>query len=118
MDNPPNPQQKEDKALLALITATLHVREDEVGLEEIKRYLEPNIDLTPEDEAAINRFGSDPFASAPPNAAEVTARAQENRVMALNRKNTDSRFSAKTTEELDRKRKELLEKLRKRQKST
>ena len=117
MNSQPNPQQKEDKALQALITATLHVRGDDVRLEEIEHYLKPGIELSSEDERAIKRLGADPFASVVADSSKAAAVTQESFVMALNRKNKDSDFETKTTEELNRKRRELLEKLRKRQTS-
>lgn len=116
MNNQQDPQQKEDKAIQALITATLHVRGDDVRPEEIQPYLEQTIVLSTEDEAALRKLGPDPLASAVVKQSGSSIPVPESDyAMAMNRKKPDSGFSAKTSKELDRKRQELLAKLRKKQ---
>jgi hypothetical protein len=113
-------QEKEDRATQALITAALHVRGDDMTLEQISQHLKPGVQLSPEDEAALRALGADPLAELPARSQHpaVHDSAVQEAFLALNRKKPGQGFSPKTEQELARKRQELLEKLRKRRKET
>lgn len=114
MNESDTPSRREDKAAQALISAALHVRDAEVTTEEIRPYLSGDVALSAEDEAALKRKGSRPLASGTSTGAAPQAEAFESEeFMALHRKQPGKGFSPKTEEEIKRKRKELLEKLRK-----
>lgn len=105
---------REEKALQALVSAALHVRGDEVSLEEIQRYLTGEVTLSAEDEAALKRKGSKPLvhAAAVPAASQAET-ADAEAFMALHRKKPEKGFSSETEEEIRRKRAELLAELQK-----
>jgi hypothetical protein len=101
-------QNEETRAVEALITAALHVWDHEITAEEIASFLNGEISLSPEDEAALERLGM----QLPKNRAssEVAGdgecgRSQE--LLALHRKKPSGGFSAATEQELNRKREEL-----------
>jgi hypothetical protein len=109
----PGPEQKpnrEEQALQALISASLHQTDDEVSMEEIRPYL-GEIELSAEDEEALKRQGK-PGASAEPFETQLQSSESE-AFLALHRKRPPGGFSQKTEEEIKKKRQELLEKLRK-----
>lgn len=114
MNESDTPSQREDKAVLALISAALHVRDADVTDEEIHPYLKEGVTLSAEDEAALKRKGSAPLAPKVATGtvphAEIVESAE---FMALHRKQPGEGFSPKTEEEIKRKRDQLLEKLRK-----
>jgi hypothetical protein len=108
-------KDREDKAIQALISAALHVGDEEVADQEIQKHLRPNVTLSAQNEAALQRAGRNPLATVPrlsaspePQPAEVEA------FMALHRKRPAGGFSARTEEEIKKKREELLAKLRQR----
>lgn len=108
------PLRREEKAVQALISAALHVRGDDASMEEIQPYISNEIALSAEDEAALKRKGAQQLVSV--QEAALTQKAETADVeafMALHRKQPEQGFSAKTEEEIRRKREELLEKLRK-----
>lgn len=106
--------RKEDKAVQALISAALHVRDADVTEEEIRPYLKGPVTLSAEDEAALKRKGSAPLSSIVLDGAAPQAEVVESaEFLALHRKQPGEGFSPKTEEEIKRKRDELLEKLRK-----
>jgi len=100
---------REEDALLALISAALHVKTDEVSLDEIRPYLTSEIGLSSEDEAALNA-SRNPRQN--PTRIEAEGDTPESEAfMALNRKRPQGGFSQKTEEAIKLKRQELLEKL-------
>ena len=108
---------REEKALHALVSVALYVDEGDVSLEEIQPYLEAPVTLSPEDEAALKRKGSNPLVHT--KAACTTAQtesADAAEFMALHRKRPEKGFSAKTEEEIRHKRAELLAELQKKKK--
>lgn len=108
------PQRREEKAVQALISAALHVSEDAVRAEEIRPYLSKSVVLSADEEAALKRKASRPLAASPSVvSSSETETADKAAFMALHRKQPGQGFSAKTEEEVRRKREELLEKLRK-----
>lgn len=109
----PGPEQtpnREDKALQALISASLHQTDDEVSMDEIRPYL-GEIELSAEDEEALKRQGK-PRATLEPDESQLQPSESE-AFLALHRKRPTGGFSRKTEEEIKKKRQELLERLRK-----
>ena len=109
----PGPEQKpnrEEQALQALISASLHQTGDEVSMDEIRPYL-GDIELSTEDEEALKRQGK-PLATVGPDETQLQPSESE-AFLALHRKRPAGGFSQKTEEEIKKKRQELLEKLRK-----
>jgi len=106
--------RREDKAVQALISAALHVRDQKVSTNEISPYLEGKVGLSANDEAALKGKGCRPLASGsgtlPMPLAEMV---ESEEFVALNRKQPGQGFTPKTEEEIKRKREELLERLRK-----
>lgn len=108
------PSLREDKAVQALISAALHIRDAEVTTKEISPYLVGEVVLSAEDQAALKRKGSRPLASgASTGSAPPVEIVESEEFMALHRKQPGQGFSPKTEQEIKRKREELLEKLRK-----
>lgn len=106
--------RREDKAVQALISAALHVRDTDVTAAEVCAYLACEVVLSTEDEAALQQKGSRPLAATNSTTYEPDVEAIESEeFMALHRKQPGQGFSPKTEEEIKRKREELLEKLRK-----
>jgi hypothetical protein len=113
------PSRREEKAVQALISAALHVRDAEVTTDEINPYLAREFVLSAEDEAALKRIGSRPLISgASTGAVPLAELVESEEFMALHRKQPGQGFSPKTEEEIKRKRQELLEKLRKKKGSS
>lgn len=112
-----NSKRREDKAIQALISASLHQDEADVTEEELKPYLRGNIHLTPEDEAALKAKKSKSHSASSAIASENVFDAVESEeFMALNRKQPELGFSQKTEDEVKRKREALIAELRKRKK--
>ncbi len=105
-----NPKNREEKALQALISASLHAKAGDVSLDEIRPYLTGDIKLSAEDEAALAASRKARTTTVPESQVET---ADSEAFMALHRKRPAGGFSSKTEEEIKRKRQELLEKLRK-----
>jgi hypothetical protein len=112
-----NSKRKEDKAVQALISAALHVGEEEVTAEEIRPYLSGEVVLSAEDEDALKGLAYGIVSERPqtdlPTQTDVV---ETEEFMALHRKQPGQGFSAKTEEEVKRKREELLAELRKKKK--
>ena len=111
MAGPEQTPNREEKALQALISAALHVNNDNVTLEEIQPYLNSDVTLSAEDEAALRLSKKRLVREATPQTQGMFSEAES--FMALHRKRPTSGFSAKTEDEIKRKREELLQKLRK-----
>ena len=113
--------RKEEVALDALITASLRCAEAEISEAEVAEFGDPHVVLLPDDEAAIQERSADEiFASrraCQPVAKSQSSVAEENALfMAMNRKNAGDTHSEESQKELDRKRQEILEKLKSRKK--
>jgi|ERR1051325_1748385 hypothetical protein len=112
MSTPREKNDREDKALQALISATLHVEDVPVTEKEIEKHLGKSLALSTEDEEALRRLGPNPLQSvvkAPLNKPQDT---EAQIVAALNRKKPEGGFSARTEQQIQAKREELLAKLR------
>lgn len=109
-----NSKPREDKAVQALISAALHIGDEEVTAEEIRPYLCGEVVLSAEDEAALKRLKSGSVSARSQTDLPRQAEDEETEeFMALHRKQPGQGFSPKTEEQIKRKREELLEKLRK-----
>lgn len=115
MNRPNQPESREEKAVQSLISAALHVGDEEITDEEIQKHLRGNVPLSPEDEAALQRAGRNPLATVPrQQIPRQTQPAEAEAFMALNRKRPEGGFPQSTEEEIKKKREELLAKLRQR----
>ena len=96
MNSANNPKDREEKALLALISGALHQRAGVVSLEEIRPYLTDEIKLSAEDEAALVACRN----AKPAPVAKTTQieTADSEAFLALHRKRPTDGFSAKTEE--------------------
>jgi hypothetical protein len=114
-----NSKRMEDKAVQALISAALHVDGEDVTVDEIRQYLCGEVELSVEDETALDRvmpsLVSEGSQSNLPIQSDVVGTEE---FMALHRKQPGQGFSAKTEEEVKRKREELLAELRKKKKGS
>ncbi|HRY49090.1 MAG TPA: hypothetical protein P5186_13665 [Candidatus Paceibacterota bacterium] len=114
MTAPNQSKDREDKAVAALISAILHVGEGDVSEDEIRKYLKSGICLSSEDEAALQRLGSNPMELVSKSETSLSGQPTETEFLAaLHRKKPAGGFSPKTEEEIRKKREELLAKLRK-----
>jgi hypothetical protein len=127
----PDNAKAQEKAIEALIAASLRApsKETEVTDEEISRYVDQHVTLSSEDEAALEKGKpgvmqaikkilqgneqEDYDCTARPSKAE-----RSEQFVAMNRKNTANEFSQLTESELDRKRREMIEKIKKKQGQT
>lgn len=127
----PENTNAQEKALEALIAASLRAptKETEVTDEEISRYVEQCVTLSSEDKAALEKSKpgveyaikkilqgneqEDCDCTARPSTAE-----RSEQFVAMNRKNTTNEFSQLTESELDRKRREMIEKIKNKQRRT
>lgn len=115
------PNKREEDALAALISASLHLTGDHVSDEEVELFLKHSHDLPPEYMAALDALGANiveglaasvaGFSSAGKPSAYVRDQVSELHT-AMNRKNAEDRHSQKTEEELERRRREILDKLK------
>ena len=121
----PENAKAQKKAIEALIAASLRApsKETEVTEEEISRYVDQRVTLSPEEEAALEKSKPALMQSIKgilqgneqedEDQAARPSRAERNELCtAMNRKNSANEFSELTESELDRKRREMLEKLR------
>ncbi len=116
MNDPIDP--KEEKALDALISAALYPFEStaEVSEAEAQAFIEERRPLTKSEEDAIARISDDPSGWAgnePPDATWATAAAQHE-LAAMHREKVDEDLDAATVAEIERKRAEIREKLKRR----
>ncbi len=123
--NTPSQPDREDRAIDALIAAAL--RHGELNAptdEEIQKFLANVPPVSPEGKAALDALGPDIVrritqASSRPSPSARAAQAEEELsplYMAMNRKNASGEMDARTKEELEKKRKEALERIRNRKK--
>lgn len=104
---------KDVKALEALMTASLHVWDHEITTEEIKEFLGGTVSLSQDDEAALAKLGNNPLdkkGSEKPTDESANKRKSE-ALLALHRKKPVQGFSGETEKEIDRKRAEIRKKL-------
>jgi hypothetical protein len=124
----PENTNAQEKALEALIAASLRApdKETEVTEAEISRYVDQRVTLSSEDEAALEKakprvmqsigiilqgnLQEDDDCTIRPSKAE-----HAEQFCAMNRKNTTNEFSQITESELDRKRREMIERVKKKQ---
>jgi hypothetical protein len=114
-------------AIEALIAASLRVPDEgtEVTEEEINRFVNQQVTLNQEDEAALERSKPQAMQAISEilkgkeqiNCINKTrsSKAEKLEFAAMNRKNATNEFSALTDSELDRKRKEMIEKIKQKQ---
>jgi hypothetical protein len=107
---------REEKAIDALITGALHSwSPKDVSEAEVNEFLASNVELTDSEKAALSRvheqFRSGGSVNDVP-ADSVLREAMESPYMAMNRENATDQAPAETREEVDRKRAELLAKLK------
>ena len=101
--------EREERAVAALISAALHQDETPVASAVVAKYLRGEFALSEEDVRALARAKLTLGSVAPVGDAE--SRAAELNVAALHRQKPQTGFSKATEEELERKRRELREKL-------
>ncbi len=115
--NPLNPHaEREEKAVAALIAAALHQEKTPVDSALVAKYLRGEFTLTEEDvralaQAKLNLGAGAPVENTRAGAAELDV---ADNVAALHRQKPTSGFSKATEEELERRRRELREKLSRR----
>jgi len=113
MTDSENNSKREEKAVQALISAALHVRDLELTADEIRPYVAKEVHIADADEAALRRIGAKPLSKSTPLAQQQVEQAVGcDEFMALHRKKPGQGFSQKTEDEIKRKREELLAKLK------
>ena len=124
MKTPPQ-QDREDRAVDALVAAALRQAEfNEPSDEEIQKFLANVPPVSPEGKAALDALGPDIVqritqASSRQSPSARATQAEEELsplYMAMNRKNASGEMDARTKEELEKKRKEALERIKNRKK--
>jgi len=105
---------REDKAVLALIAATLHQDETPVDPTLVAKYLRGEFKLTTEEETALKHSKIDFGVNWDLPQISVAEESPAYEVPSLHRQKPTTGFSKHTEEELERKRRELQEKLRQR----
>ena len=110
-----NNSRREEKAVQALISAALHVRDTDVTADEIRPYIANEVHISDADEAALRKIGARPLSKGTPHEAEqqLEEAVESEEFMALHRKKPGKGFSQMTEDEIKRKREELLAKLKK-----
>lgn len=109
---------RDTKAIEALIAATLHQDESLVEPSVVSKYMKGDFILTPEEERALVKPRPDFLATRGQKTSGpvTTSDAQAEALVALHRNKPKDGFSAQTEEELARKRRELRERLRQKNK--
>lgn len=102
------------KAVEALIAASLHLDESPVEPAVVAKYMKGDFVLTSGEEKALEKCGRRFSVAGVSNTTDSiqSADVESDEVMALHRNKPRGGFSARTEEELDRKRRELRERLR------
>jgi hypothetical protein len=113
--------KREEDALAALVSASLHLTGEDISDEEVELFLKHSHDLPPQYMAALDALGANIFEqltgsvshSSSAEAPDTDVREQISELsMAMNRKNAEDKFSQETEEELERQRSEIIEKLK------
>jgi len=105
---------RDNKALEALIAASLHQDQNPVEPPVVAKYMKGDFVLTPQEEEALRKYSRSLLLSGEAQTTDSlpAANTQCDAVMALHRNKPKGGFSTQTEEELDRKRRELRERLR------
>lgn len=104
--------EREDRASEALIAAALHQEKTPVDAATVARFMRGATKLTPAEEQALARAPLCFTAQTSTQTEGIPASADAEMIAALHREKPDKGFSKETEDELDRKRRELREKLR------
>ncbi|MCI0534082.1 MAG: hypothetical protein L0Z50_02525 [Verrucomicrobiales bacterium] len=124
MSNSPQ-QDREDRAVDALVAAALRQAEfNEPSDEEIQKFLANVPPVSPEGKAALDALGPDIVQRITQASSRQSPSARATQVeeelsplyLAMNRKNASGEMDARTKEELEKKRKEALERIKNRKK--
>lgn len=113
---------REERAVDALITGALHSwSPNDVSQSEVNEFLTCNVDLTDSEKAALKRV-HEQFLAGQTSGELVDGfigeQTMDSPYMAMNRENARDQVSAETREEVERKRAELLVKLKAKNRST
>lgn len=114
MNSTDSKSDRDNKAIEALIAASLHQDQEPVESSIVAKYMEGDFALTPQEEQVLEKYrrnlhlGGDAKLTGP----LPVANAQCDTVMALHRNKPKSGFSVQTEEELEKRRGELRERLR------
>ncbi|MCX6895998.1 MAG: hypothetical protein NTZ16_10975 [Verrucomicrobia bacterium] len=112
---------REERAVDALITGALHSWSSmNVSEAEVNEFLSTNLELTESEKAALKRVHGQFLSgqtSAEPASEIISDQAMESPYMAMNRENAKDQVAAETREEVERKRAELLAKLKAKKRS-
>lgn len=118
-------QDREDRAVDALIAAALrHAELSELTDEDIRKRLANVPPVSPEGKAALDALGPDIVQRITETSSRQSPSARASQAeeelsplyMAMNRKNASGELDARTKEELEKKRKEALERIKNRKK--
>jgi hypothetical protein len=109
------PDEREDRAVMALIVGTLHPFKAnfEVSQEEALEFLAKNIQLSPEDEAALKQRGSLKLPACGEEVGWTDRVADATADYVMHREESEQGLDEKTRAELASKRQEILDRLRK-----
>jgi hypothetical protein len=112
---------REERAVDALITGALHSwSPKDVSEAEVNEFLSSNVELTESEKAALKRVHEQFLAgqtSAEPSNEFIGEQTMESPYMAMNRENAKDQVAAETRMEVERKRAELLAKLKAKKRS-
>ena len=114
MNSTDSTSDRDNKAAEALIAASLHQDQGPVEPSVVAKYMKGDFVLTSEEEKALEKCGREFSTNGATKTTNPvhTSNAEVDAVMALHRNKPQGGFSTQTEEELDRKRRELREKLR------
>jgi uncharacterized protein YecA (UPF0149 family) len=112
---------REERAVDALITGALHSwSPKDVSEAEVNEFLSSNVELTESEKAALKRVHEQFLAgqtNAEPSNEFIEEQTMESPYMAMNRENAKDQVAAETRQEVERKRAELLAKLKAKKRS-
>ena len=113
---------REERAIDALITGALHSWSPKnVSEAEVNEFLSTGVDLTESEKSALKRVHAQFLAgqtNVKPANEFIGEQVMESPYMAMNRENEKDQVGAETREEVERKRAELLAKLKTKKRST
>ena len=114
MNSTDSRSDRDNKAVEALIAASLHLDQSPVEPAVVAKYMKGDFSLTSAEEKALGKCGRGASVNCVTKIADsiLTANVESDAVMALHRNKPRGGFSTQTKEELDRKRCELRERLR------
>lgn len=112
---------REERAIDALITGALHCwSTKDISEAEVNEFLASKVELTESEKVALKRVHEqflDGQTSAEPSNEFIGEQTMESPYMAMNRENAKDQVAAETREEVERKRAELLAKLKAKKRS-